>query len=171
MYEKAMRKPITVAILEADPMFRQQVRTQLESTGDIAIVGEAANEAELQEQMLSFPSLVLLAGLESLGGAQGVARLRARFPGIQVIILHDGAKEAQVLEAFQQGARGDLVRAGLRPAAVVEAVRTVARGEAFLSPAVAGRVVEEVARRRGNRPSGTGAQEVADETERPIGVD
>ncbi|MGC8959902.1 MAG: hypothetical protein ACP5OO_08965 [Chloroflexia bacterium] len=166
-----MRKPITVAILEADPMFRQQVRTQLESTGDIVIVGEAADEAELQEQMLSFPSLVLLAGLESLGRAQGVARLRARFPGIQVILLHDGAKEAQVLEALQQGARGDLVRAGLRPDALVEAVRTVARGEAFLSPAVAGRVVEEVAHRRGNRPLGTGAQEVADETERPIRVD
>jgi|GEM_PF-2342991 DNA-binding NarL/FixJ family response regulator len=159
-----MRRPIAVVILDADSTFRQQVRAWLESAGDIVVAGQAGSEAEVQEQMLSHPSPVLLADLETLGGPQRVSRLGARFPGIRLIVLHGAAEASYLLEALQQGAQGHLARAGLRPEEVVEAVRTVARGEAFLSPTVAGWVAGEVARRQGNRPGERGAQEVTDET-------
>ncbi len=144
--------PITVAILDADVTIRQRLRVWLEATGGIAIVGEGKDEQEVLGQTLSRPPQVLLADLGAVGEAAGVARVIARFPGTRLIILHDEAEGPRLLEALQQGARGHLAKGALRPEAVVEAIRAVARGEAYLSPNVAGRIVEKVAHtlREGN---------------------
>lgn len=154
-----MGGPITVAILDPDVASRQRLRVWLEGAGGIVVVGEGQDEQETLGRTLPRPPQVLLADLGAVGEAAGVACVIARFPGTRLIILHDETEGPQLLEALQQGARGHLAKGSLRPEAVVEAIRAVARGEAYLSPDVAGWIVEKVAHTlwksdAGNDPKG-----------------
>ncbi|MCR4406697.1 MAG: hypothetical protein NUW24_07225 [Anaerolineae bacterium] len=142
-----MTIPIIVAILAHDDILRRRVRTWLEGASDIAVVGEAGNKQEALEELHSWHPRVLLADLDTLGDSEEVAHLLACFPETRLIVLHGEAEESRVLEALQWGALGHLAKGNLQPEEVVKAVRSVARSEAFLSPTVAGWIVEEVARR------------------------
>lgn len=142
-----MSKPIALVLLDPDIEFRRRLRTWLESAGDIAVVGEAQDEREARGLLAAQQPWVLLADLDALGGAEGVASITARFPETRILLLHRREEQASVLEALRQGAWGHLTRETLGPEEVVEAVRTVAHGKAFLSPTIAGWLVDEVRRR------------------------
>lgn len=146
----------TCVLLDPDAEFRRRLREWLERAGDIAVVGEARDVEEAQELLTARRPHVLLADLAALGGAEGVARIAARFPETRLLILHRREDQADVLEALRWGAWGHLAKETLGPEEVVEAVRSVAQGDAYLSPAVAGWVVEEVARRLRERKNGHG---------------
>lgn len=146
---------ISVAILEPDAELCRRLRAWLEQADGIAVVGEAQNELEIQKFISSRHPHILLADLDAVGGAEGIARLAARFPETRLLVLH-GREEGKgvVLEVLRRGAWGHLERETLGPGKVAEAVRTVAQGAAYLSPTVAGWLVDEVARRR--RPDADG---------------
>lgn len=146
----------TCALLDPDAEFRRRLREWLERAGDIAVVGEARDVKEAQELLTARRPHVLLADLAALGGAKGVARIAARFPETRLLILHGQEEQADVLEALRRGAWGHLAKETLGPEEVVEAARSVAQGDAYLSPTVAGRVVEAVARRLREREVGRG---------------
>lgn len=135
---------ITVAILEPDLELRRCIRAWLESAGDIMIAGEAQDEEQAGQEIPRRRPQVLLADLDALSGPQAIADLMAQAPATRIIVLHSEPEQSRVLEALQQGAVGHLAKEGLRPAEVVEAVRTVAQGGAYLSPAVAGRMLDEI---------------------------
>lgn len=141
-----MRRAVC-AILGSDTGFRRRLREWLESAGDIAVVGETSDEYEAKELIATRRPHVLLADLDALGGTEGIARITAHFPETRILILHRWEDQTGILEALRRGARGHLARETLSREEVVEAVRTVAQGDAYLSPTVAGWVVEEVARR------------------------
>lgn len=140
-------RPVTCAILDPNTEFRRRLREWLEEAGDIAVVGEAGDEENAQELIAAWCPRVLLANLEVLGSAERVTRITAHSPETRILILHRQEDQANVLEALRAGAWGHLARETVGPEEAVEAVRTVAQGDAYLSPTVAGWVVEEVARR------------------------
>lgn len=144
----------TCVLLDPDAGFRCCLREWLERAGDITVVGEARDEREALEIVAARQPHVLLADLAALGGVEGVTRIAARFPETRLLILHRPEEQAGVLEALRRGAWGHLEKGALSPGEVVEAVRAVAQGDAYLSPAVAGWVVEEVARRLRERGGG-----------------
>lgn len=143
-----MSAPIAVVILDSDIGFRRRVQGWLETAGDIQVVGEVRDERDARDQMRSWHSVVVLADLDTARDRQGVvAHLTDGFPEVRLFILHGQSDLPALLEALRRGARGHLVKEELQPEELVEAVRTVARGEAYLSPTVAGWVVDEVTRR------------------------
>ncbi|HXK43320.1 MAG TPA: response regulator [Anaerolineae bacterium] len=130
-----------------DTICRQMSALLTESEG-FTVVGEASDGDGALVLVRDHRPDVLLLSLEALGsdGPETVAQVRALSPGTQVIVWNGSGQEHLVLEAFLRGALGHLVRGAAGPDDVIRAIRAVYRGEAVLSPALAGRILDEVIR-------------------------
>ena len=79
-----------------------------------------------------------------LDGIGALRRLRETAPAARVIVLTSFGEDERLFTALRAGATGYLLK-DVEPAELVRAIRTVHAGGAPLSPAVAARVVEELA--------------------------
>jgi DNA-binding NarL/FixJ family response regulator len=137
---------IRVLIADDQPVVRQGLRTFLELHDDIDVVGEAEDgERALEAVAALAPDVVLMdLVMPRLGGVAAIERLRALGSTARIIVLTSFLDEDKVLPAVRAGAAGYLLK-DVEPAELVRAIRTVDGGEALLHPAVAARVLRELA--------------------------
>ena len=137
---------ISVLVVDDHAVVRQGLRTFLELQDDIEVVGEAGDgEAALEAVARLRPDVVLMdLVMPRLGGVRAIERLREAAPATRVIVLTSFLDEDKVLPAVRAGAAGYLLK-DVQPAELVRAIRIVDRGEALLHPAVAARVLRELA--------------------------
>ncbi|HUR85975.1 MAG TPA: response regulator transcription factor [Solirubrobacteraceae bacterium] len=137
---------IRVVIADDQPVVRQGLRTFLELHDDIEVVGEAEDgEAALAAVAEHEPDVVLMdLVMPRLDGVAAIERLRDLGSAARVIVLTSFLDEDKVLPAVRAGAAGYLLK-DVEPAELVRAIRTVDGGEALLHPAVAARVLRELA--------------------------
>lgn len=138
---------ISVLLADDHPVVRQGLRTLLELQDDIELVGEAADGAEavtLAEELL--PDVVLIdLVMPELDGVEALRRIRTASPATRVIVLTSFGDDARIFPAIKAGAAGYLLK-DVEPQELLDAIRRVHRGEGLLHPAVAGRVMRELAR-------------------------
>jgi two-component system, NarL family, response regulator LiaR len=143
-----VEEPISVLVVDDHPVVRQGLRTFLALQEGIELAGEAADGAEavaLAEELL--PDVVLLdLVLPELDGIEAIRRIRALSPSTRVIVLTSYGEDEKIFPAIKAGAAGYLLK-DLEPMELADAIRRVHRGEALLHPAVAARVVRELAER------------------------
>jgi len=135
---------IRVVLADDHAVVRQGLRTFLDLQDDIEVVAEASDGAEAVEAAASFdPDVVLLdlvmPGLDGLGALKRLREGRAR-----IIVLTSFGDDDKLFAALRGGAAGYLLK-DVQPADLVRAIRSAHAGESPLSPAIATRVVEEVA--------------------------
>ena len=137
---------IRVLIADDQPVVRQGLRTFLELHDDIEVVGEAEDgERALEAAAALAPDVVLMdLVMPRLDGIAAIERLRALGSPARIIVLTSFLDEDKVLPAVRAGAAGYLLK-DAEPAELVRAIRTVDGGEALLHPAVAARVLRELA--------------------------
>ena len=137
---------IRVLIADDQPVVRQGLRTFLALHDDIEVVGEAEDgERALEAVTALAPDVVLMdLVMPRLDGIAAIERLRALGSPARVIVLTSFLDEDKVLPAVRAGAAGYLLK-DAEPAELVRAIRTVDGGEALLHPAVAARVLRELA--------------------------
>jgi NarL family two-component system response regulator LiaR len=137
---------IRVLIADDQPVVRQGLRTFLELHDDIEIVGEAEDGERALEAIAALAPDVVLMDLVMPGvdGVEAIRRIAAEHPGTRVIALTSFLDDDKVLPAIRAGAAGYLLK-DVGPADLVTGIRTVYGGEALLHPAVAARLMEEVA--------------------------
>ena len=82
-----------------------------------------------------------------LDGVEAIRRLRDRSPATRVIVLTSFLDDDKIFPAVRAGAAGYLLK-DVQPQELVSAIRTVHGGQALLHPAVAARLLEELARGR-----------------------
>jgi DNA-binding NarL/FixJ family response regulator len=144
---------IRVVLADDHALLRAGLSQILCASGDIEVVGEAADGAqalELAEQ--TRPDLVLMdLSMPGMDGRLATEALSLSHPEIRVIVLTSFADRDSVLDALAAGASGYVLK-DIPPAELVAAVRSAARGEAPLAPKIAGEVVG--AWRRGLGPDG-----------------
>ncbi|MEV8091881.1 response regulator transcription factor [Streptomyces nigra] len=129
--------PVTVLLVDDEPLVRAGLRAVLEAQDDIEVVGEAADGAaviplvrELRPDVVAMDvRMPLLDGIEA---TRAVLRTVAEPPKIVVITTFEN--DEYVYEALRAGADGFLLKRA-RPAKIVHAVRLVAAGESLLFPA------------------------------------
>jgi DNA-binding NarL/FixJ family response regulator len=85
-----------------------------------------------------------------MNGVEAVRILRDQLPSIKIVVLTVSESEDYLLDAIRFGAHGYLLK-DLRPEQLYELLRAVMRDESPLSPAIAGRLLQEV-RRLGTGP-------------------
>jgi two-component system, NarL family, response regulator LiaR len=144
---------IRVVLADDHAVVRQGLRTFLDLQDDIEVVAEAADGAAAVDAALrTDPDVVLLdLVMPELDGVGVLARLRQREARARVIVLTSFGDDDKLFAALRAGAAGYLLK-DVEPSELVRAIRSAHAGQSPLSPAVATRIVEEVAHGGGGAP-------------------
>jgi DNA-binding NarL/FixJ family response regulator len=136
-------KPIRVLIADDHELFRDGLRTLIQSTPDVALVAEAANGNEaIQLAARHRPDVVLLdIQMPELNGIEAARQIVAANPEAKVLMLTMFDDDHSVFAAMRAGARGYVLK-GVRRAEMLRAIRAVAGGEAIFSPGIAERMMD-----------------------------
>ncbi|MEU6663955.1 response regulator transcription factor [Streptomyces sp. NPDC046821] len=137
--------PLTVLLVDDEPLVRAGLRAVLSAQPDIEVVGEAADGAaviplvrQLRPDVVAMDvRMPLLDGIEA---TRAVLRAMPEPPKILVITTFEN--DEYVYGALRAGADGFLLKRS-RPAEIVHAVRLVASGESLLFPAAVRRLAAE----------------------------
>ena len=132
-----------VAIVEDQRALREGLLSLVGGTGDFEIAGAYGSMEEALAAIEAKPVDLVLAdiGLPGMSGIEGVRRLKARHPSMQILMLTVYADNEHVFEAICAGACGYLLK-DTPPAKLLEALREVQSGGAPMSPEIARKVVE-----------------------------
>ncbi|HWT25134.1 MAG TPA: response regulator transcription factor [Solirubrobacteraceae bacterium] len=137
---------IRVLIADDHAVVRQGLRTFLALQDDIEVVADVADGEEAVRAVREHAPDVVLMDLvmPRMDGVEAIRRIAAERAAPRVIALTSFLDDDKVLPAVRAGAAGYLLK-DVGPPDLVRAIRTVHGGEALLHPAVAARVLEELA--------------------------
>ncbi|MCX5088703.1 response regulator transcription factor [Streptomyces sp. NBC_00365] len=145
--------PVTVLLVDDEPLVRAGLRAVLEAQPDIEVVGEAADGAaviplvrQLRPDVVAMDVRMPL--LDGIDATRAVLRTVDDPPKILVITTFEN--DEYVYEALRAGADGFLLKRA-RPTEIVHAVRLVAEGESLLFPASVRQLAVEYGDDGGNR--------------------
>ncbi|MFT7765078.1 response regulator transcription factor [Clavibacter tessellarius] len=138
---------IRVAVVDDHPVVRAGLAALLASADDIEVVGQAPDgEAAVALAAAERPDVVLMdLRMPGLDGVGATARIRDGSPDVRVLVLTTYETDASILTAIEAGASGYLLKAAPEEE-ILAGVRAVARGDVALAPALAARLVRQVAR-------------------------
>jgi DNA-binding NarL/FixJ family response regulator len=131
-------------LVDDHALIREGLRAVLEVGGEMKVEGEGASGLEAIEAFRRLrPDVALLdIGMPDMDGLAACKRIRDEHPDARIIILTVHAEEQFFFEALRAGAHGYVLKRSsgedLR-----RAIRTVAEGRTWLSPELAGSLVED----------------------------
>jgi len=125
-------------------MFRQGLRSILETEDDVRIIGEASTGREAVRYALETKPDVVLMDIQmpELDGVAATKAILAEDPDIRVIILTMYRQDRYVFEAIKVGARGYMLK-DADAGDLISAIRRVAAGETLLNAEMAASILEE----------------------------
>jgi len=138
---------IRILVVDDHTLVRQALSAMLAMQPDMQVVGEAATGREALGQCESRrPQVVVMdVSMPDMNGVEATERILAGHPGIRVVALSMHADAAWVERMLKAGAAGYL----LKNSSFLDlqtAVREAAAGRCYLSPVVAGSLVERYVR-------------------------
>lgn len=135
-----------VLIADDHPVYRDGLRMMLASTGEVDVVGTAADgrEAVARTAELRPDVVVMDVQMPGLDGIEATRRIveTADPPAVLVLTMHED--DESVFAAMVAGARGYLVK-GADQDEILRAIAAVANGEVIFGPALAARVTRHFA--------------------------
>ena len=142
-------KPTTILVADDHQMMRAGLLKLIRDFEGFEVVGEAHDGHHTLQQVEKLkPDIVLLDILmPGLNGLDALARIRASFPDVRVLILSMYSAEEYVLKAMQSGAHGYLVKSD-SPMELELALNALSQGDTFLSSAVSKHVIAGYLRRQ-----------------------
>jgi NarL family two-component system response regulator LiaR len=166
MSECAKAQAIRVLIADDHAIVRKGIRALLATEQDIEVVGEAQDgEGAIAEVMRLGPDVVLMdLVMPGMDGLEAIRQVAARHPGTRILVLTSFAGIDKILPAVKAGALGYLLK-DTGPEVLVQAIRQVHNGNSMLHPAVARKLLENLA-----QPAGPGDSETDALTERELDV-
>lgn len=158
-----MSQPISIVLVDDDPLVRVGLRAVLDAEDDLTVVGEAGDGREALAVVADLgPDLVIMdIRMPNLDGLAATREI-ATGEGPRILVLTTFELDEYVYEALQAGAAGFLLKR-VPPVELIEAVRILATGESLVFPAITRRLIEEYSR---PDPTGAGAKRLAMLTDR-----
>lgn len=136
-------KPIRVLLADDHTLVRESIAGVLQASGDVQVVGQAADGVQAVDMALALrPDVVVVdLAMPRLNGLEVVRRLAAELPSARCLVLTMHEEEEYVLHAVRAGAAGFLVKDS--PAVELQqAIVRLAAGHGHFGP-YAARVLAE----------------------------
>jgi DNA-binding NarL/FixJ family response regulator len=140
--ESAMK--LKVLIADDHRIFRQGLRALLEKEPDLSVEVEATDGHEALEAFAQIPIDLVITDLAmpGLNGIDAARRMLAIRPNVAIIGLSMHNDRRFVVDLLKAGAKGFVSKESAFEE-LVQAIRAVMAGQVYLSPSVAGIVVDE----------------------------
>ncbi|CAN5687217.1 response regulator transcription factor [soil metagenome] len=144
-----MTGAIRVVLVDDHAVLRSGLAALLGGAGDIDVVGQASDCAEVFEVVrLQRPDVVVMdLQMPGIDGVEATRRLLAEDLGCEVVVLTSFSDSARIVAALDAGAVGYLIK-DAEPEDMISGVRAVSRGESPLHP----RVARQLLSARSERP-------------------
>jgi RNA polymerase sigma factor (sigma-70 family) len=140
---------LKLLLVDDHAVFREGIGALLKREDDMQVVGEASRGEEALRLAAELqPDVVLLdIAMPDMDGIEICRRLKRSLPNAAVLVLSAFDTEEVVIAALTAGASGYVVKT-IDHQRLVEGIRAIARGQMLLSPTVAAKVVQQLARTR-----------------------
>jgi two-component system NarL family response regulator len=142
-----MTPPIRVLLADDHTLFREGLAALIAAQPDFELVGQADDglEALVKARQL-VPDLILMDITMPGGDGLEAARLiKQELPQTVIVMLTVQSEEDKLFQAIQNGAQGYLLKS-IHSREMLELLRGAMHGEAAITPALAGRMLEEFRR-------------------------
>lgn len=139
-----MSKPIhTIAIIEDDPSLRETLSDLVSTADSLELTGTYPSaEAALEAIADSAPAVVLMdIQLPGMSGIECAARLKEKFPEIQIMMVTVYDNNDRIFDALAAGASGYLLKRDA-PDKLLESLEDLMAGGSPMSSAIARKVVQ-----------------------------
>ena len=135
---------ITVLLADDHTVVREGLRTLLDATQDIKVVGEADNgRLAVQLAQKLQPDVVIMDVLmPQLNGVEATRQILRDVPDAKVLVLSSYSDDEKVAQLIEFGAIGYLVKQAATND-LVKAIREARKGNAFFSPSISKRLLEQ----------------------------
>ena len=135
----------SILIIDDHPLFREGLKSIIAGDRNFAVEGEAGNARNgfaLAKKIRPDVALVDIS-LPDESGMQLTQRIRSALPGTRVMIVSMHSKIDYIVEAFQAGATGYVVKESAA-SRLIQGLHAVIEGEYFLDSSISHEVVERL---------------------------
>jgi DNA-binding NarL/FixJ family response regulator len=138
---------VEVALVEDDPGTRERLARAIMNSADLALLHAAGSVADLMQWLPDHPVEVLLVdiGLPDGSGIDVIRQALQWHPACEVMVITMFGDEASMLQAFEAGARGYLLKDGTEDD-LARHVRSLRAGGSPMSPVIARRLLDRMQR-------------------------
>jgi DNA-binding NarL/FixJ family response regulator len=146
---------IRVVIADDHAMVREGIHQLLRRQGDIEIVAEVSDEAQVEKVVENLKPDILLLDPSLFTGLEALRAIHEKSPRVRILILTKGPPEEELLGYLGAGAKGAISKKETS-ASLAKAIRVIAAGETWAGRKVIARVIEELSAlaARVDRPKG-----------------
>ena len=139
--------PVTVVVVDDNAIFRQAICRILSKDSRVKVIGVAdSGTLGLSYAKDRLPDVMLIdLRMPGMRGAELTAEVKQTVPAIEVVVLTVSEDQEDLLEALRAGARGYVLKSAAQPE-TIPAVLAAAHGESWLSPKIAGMLIDEFTR-------------------------
>ncbi|MFN8529813.1 MAG: response regulator transcription factor [Anaerolineae bacterium] len=139
-----MMEMLRVLLVDDHALFRQGVKSLLDSRSNITVVGCAADGCEAVDLARSTLPDVILMDIEMprCGGLEATRQIKREFPSIKIVVLTVADDEDTIFEAIKCGAQGYLLKS-IEAHQLYDMLEGLRRGDAPLSGSIAAKILSE----------------------------
>jgi DNA-binding NarL/FixJ family response regulator len=133
---------VEVGIVEDDEAIRESLAAIINSTAGFSCTQVFDSYESAEKGLCLAPSVLLMdINLPGIGGIEGVRRLKAHFPSMQILMFTVYEENEKIFESLCAGASGYLLKKS-PPQKIIEAIGEVMAGGAPMSATIARKVLD-----------------------------
>jgi DNA-binding NarL/FixJ family response regulator len=135
---------IKVVLVEDHLLTRIGLKTVIERTPDIRVIGEAENGEEAVQKVKELkPDVVLMdVGMPIMDGIEASKLISSSTDGVGIIMLTSHDNERDIFASLAAGASGYCLK-DVEPERLYTAIRSVQKGDSWLDSAIAAKVLKQ----------------------------